>query len=245
VCTVSWLPGPGGYLLCFNRDENRARRIGVAPTLREIEGLQVLAPTDADAGGTWIGVNGAGLSLGVANLYGQDVPAPVDPISRGRLVLDLLRYRRIEEVTDALKRVPLERYRPFTLIGAEPGAAARLWSWNGRTITAESRREPGLLVASSAVDQAVAVAARRALFQEAEAEGPLTPDRLTALHSSHRPERGGRSICMHRVDASTVSLTRIEVTTDRIAIAYAAGPPCHTTLGPPLVALRQSVRAGV
>jgi hypothetical protein len=50
---------------------------------------------------------------------------------------------------------------------------------------------------------------------------------------------------MHRTDACTVSLSRIEVTTDRIAIAYAAGSPCHTPLGLPLTALRQSVRAGV
>jgi uncharacterized protein with NRDE domain len=245
VCTVSWLPGPGGYLLCFNRDENRARRAGLPPTLREIDGLQVLAPTDADAGGTWLGVNGAGLSVGVANLYGQSVPAPEEPISRGRLVLDLLRYRRLNEVAEVLKGVPLEHYRPFTLIGAEPGAAAQLWSWNGRMMSVETRPESGLLVASSAVDQAGAVAARRALFQEAEAEGPLTPERLSALHASHRPERGGRSICMHRVDASTVSFTRVEVTTDRIAISYAPGPPCHTRLGTPLVTLRQNVRVGV
>lgn len=245
MCTVSWLPGPGGYLLCFNRDENRARQPGLPPTLREIDGLQLLAPTDADAGGTWTGVNAVGLSLGLANLYGQPAPPPTNPISRGLLVLELLGLRRVEAVAGALKSVALDRYRPFTLLGVEPDQPASLWQWNGRELTARSQAEPGLLLTSSAVDQAGAEAARRALFAEAIAAGQLTPAGLTALHTSHLPERGGRSVCMHRVDARTVSLTRIEVTTDRIAMACSAGPPCYTSLAAPIVAFRQHIRSGV
>lgn len=242
MCTVSWLPGPGGYLLCFNRDENRARRPGLPPTRREHDGLEILAPTDADAGGTWLGVNAAGVAVGLANLYGQSAPLPADPVSRGLLVLDLLERRSLDEVAKQLSATSLDRYRPFTIIGVVPGAGARLWTWNGRTMAAGTVSEPGLLITSSAVDQAGAALSRARVFREAAAAG-LSPELLTDLHRSHLPERGGQSVCMHRTDACTVSLSRVEVTTDRIAMAYAAGAPCHTRLDLPLTALRQSLRS--
>ncbi len=242
MCTVSWLPGPGGYLLCFTRDESRTRQPGEPPTRREVAGLEILAPTDADAGGSWIGVNAGGAALGLANRYGPKTPPPKDPISRGLLVLELLERSTLDEIEAHLKRVDLARFRPFTLIGTEPDAPARLWSWSGTEAGSSLISSPGLLITSSAVDQEGAEAARRALFLDAARDPGLSREVLIDLHRSHRPERGGHSVCMHRTDASTVSLTTIEVTTDRIAIAYSAGPPCITPLGPPLTALRRSVR---
>ncbi|HTO72595.1 MAG TPA: NRDE family protein [Gemmatimonadales bacterium] len=239
---MSWLPGPGGYLLCFNRDESRTRGPGLPPSWREVRGLEILAPTDSDAGGSWIGVNAAGVALGLANRYGPKTPAPINPISRGLLVLQLLELATLGEVDAELGRAELKRYRPFTLIAAEPGAPAGLWSWSGTESTMSRIAEPGLLITSSAVDQEGAEAARRALFLDAARDPGLSKEILIDLHRSHRPERGGHSICMHRTDACTVSLTTIEVTTDLVTIAHAPGSPCITPLGPPLTALRRSVR---
>jgi uncharacterized protein with NRDE domain len=242
VCTISWLPGPGGYLLCFNRDENRARRPGLPPALEHSNGLDLLAPTDADAGGTWIGVNSAGVTVCLANLYGQASRPPLAPISRGVLVRQLITLAHLGQVEDALGSTSLEVYRPFTIVAVEPDRPARIWGWNGEQRQARTQSEPGLLVTSSAVDQSGAELERRRQFAELLSGDQLSAAALTALHASHRPVRGGHSICMHRTDAQTVSLTRVEVTTDTIAMAYSDGSPCHTPLGTPLMAMRRELR---
>jgi len=243
VCTVSWLPGPGGYLLCFNRDENRARRPGLSPSLIRITGIDILAPTDADAGGTWIGVNSAGVTVCLANLYAQTSPPPTAPVSRGVLVRQLITLPDLGRVEEALTSISLDVYPPFVLVTVAPGSPARIWSWNGVRRQARTQSEPGLLVTSSAVDQPGVEAVRRRQFDQLTESGGLSPASLTALHQSHTPVRGGHSICMHRTDAQTVSLTRVEVTTDTIAMAYSDGSPCHTPLAAPLMAMRQSLRS--
>lgn len=243
MCTVSWLPGPGGYLLCFNRDENRTRRPGLPPTIRRVHGLDIVAPTDADAGGTWIGVNSAGLTVCLANLYGTTSPIPAEPISRGQLVLGLAGERSLSEVARHLREIDFTRYRPFTLIAAQPDLPAQLWRWDGTAVSDRRHDEPGILVTSSAVDQDPVEASRRREYAAMFADGPLTTSRLSEFHSSHRPARGGLSVCMHRPDAQTVSLTRVEVTTDTIAMAYSDGSPCLIPLASPRMAMRDSLRA--
>src|SRR5262245_8061057 len=74
--TVSWTPTREGYALRFNRDERRTRGPGLPPGMMEGDGVRFLAPTDADAGGTWIGVNQFGLTVGLLNRYHE---APHDP----------------------------------------------------------------------------------------------------------------------------------------------------------------------
>jgi hypothetical protein len=52
-------------------------------------------------------------------------------------------------------------------------------------------------------------------------------DWLRALHSSHLPERGPYSTCMHRSDAATVSYSEVEVQKKTSALRYHDGPPCQ------------------
>jgi uncharacterized protein with NRDE domain len=236
MCTASWLPGRDGYLLCFNRDESRARLPGRPPSVRTANGRQLIAPADGNHGGTWIGVNDAGLTVALANRY--QVPRPPLPegrISRGLLVVELLGLGSLPALAAALADRRLGVFEPFTLVGVERDAPAQLWSWDGMVLEGWHQEEPGLLLASSAADQANAVAARRDTFTAAAASGPLTAATLAALHASHRPSRGPLSICMHRDDASTVSFTLVTVAGGRIALAHANGPPCVTPLAPPLL----------
>src|SRR5262245_13352656 len=96
MCTASWLIAPEGFELFFNRDESRRRGRARPPERIELEGVRALAPVDADAGGTWIGVNQFGFALGLLNAW--DARETVDePRSRGLLVRALLAARGTEE----------------------------------------------------------------------------------------------------------------------------------------------------
>ena len=47
-----------------------------------------------------------------------------------------------------------------------------------------------------------------------------------AFHSSHEPQCGATSVCMHREDARTVSLSEITSSRGQVQFRYFDGPPC-------------------
>jgi len=237
MCTVSWLPGTDGYLLCFNRDERFTRAPALPPGLLVHDGVRVLAPRDGDAGGTWFAVNEFGLGLGLLNRY--RVPGyqpPVEPRSRGLLVLDLVSARGQVEAVTRLDPKILARTQPFTLIAAEPGRPAAVAAWDGSELVVGHQAEPGMLRTSSSVTEPDVAASRRALFAAA---APYTPASLAALHRSHLPERGRRSVCMHREDAETQSYSEASVETGQVTLRHVPDAPCRGSALPLLTLSRR------
>lgn len=233
MCTLSWVPLPEehGYALAMNRDERRTRVRGIPPTAELIKGVRVMLPRDPEAGGTWVSVNALGLSLALLNRY-EDTPHDDAGVytSRGLLVRSLAHLAELSLVRDSLNSGRLSDYRAFTLACVSPGSSPHLFEWNGRNLDCTVVEAPGLVRASSGSDQTRAEQERGALFREAaQEEWGLTPARLEALHRSHRPVRGPFSICMHRDEAETVSLSLITVSQRQILFRYVDGSPGETS----------------
>ena len=222
MCTLSFRLEPDGFELWFSRDERRSRTPARPPAVSRAAATRFLAPRDPEGGGTWLSVNQHGLALALLNDYASQVRG-VDFESRGRLVLELADARGPREAERRLAVRPLARFRPFELALFAPGEPVTRFAWNGRELAAE-RGAPGPF-ASSALAHAEARAARRARFAE------LGSAALERFHREHAPARGALSACMHRADAKTVSLARVRVTRERVAMAYAAGSPCRTRFG--------------
>ncbi|NNG16071.1 MAG: hypothetical protein HKM89_06280 [Gemmatimonadales bacterium] len=241
VCTLSWLPEGEAYSIWFNRDERITRKPATSPFRHERAGISYLAPTDGEAGGTWIGVNAFGVTVCLANRY--RVPRPPPPrhrVSRGLLVESVLGLPAQSAVAAAVEQAALEQYEPFTLGVFEPYALPLLLAWDGERLTPDRPVDPGggLLLTSSAVDQAHVVESRRGVQAQLLAEEPLSATLLERLHASHEPERSGVSICMHRHDAQTQSLSRIDVGNDIIRFRYTPGSPCTVRAEPSLTLAR-------
>jgi hypothetical protein len=227
MCTVSWLPGVGGYTLFFNRDERLTRASSLPPSLREGDGVRFVAPLDGESGGTWIAVNEFGVTVSLLNRYGDPTaPPPAHPVSRGRLVLVLAAAADQAELEARLSRVDLSAFQPFTLVAAAAGCSAWLAAWNGRALHLMRHSAPGLILTSSAFDEPAVAASRRLVFAQGLAAG-ITAERLAALHRSHLPAPGPFSICMHRGDAETQSLSRITVTEREVRFAHVPDAPCR------------------
>jgi len=47
------------------------------------------------------------------------------------------------------------------------------------------------------------------------------------LHQSHYPQKGAYSICMHRDDATTVSLSHLFINQNQVIFNYHNGSPCE------------------
>jgi len=228
VCTASWLARPDGFELFFNRDESRRRQRALPPRLLEVEGTRYLAPIDADAGGTWLGVNEHGLAVGVLNAWESEFEPRPPVVSRGALVRELLAAGTPAEVEERLGGRDLTVFRGFRLAVFAPAEPPRVLAWTGSELRGEPVRMP---LASSSRGAEQAHAARRRVLERMSAGGEPDAGLLEAFHRSHEPERGVWSPCMHREEASTVSASHVRVGAAEVAFRYADGPPCRASFG--------------
>lgn len=235
MCTVSWFTSSNGFELFSNRDERRTRGRELPPREYELDGVRYLAPRDSEAGGTWITVNEFGVALCVLNHYqAKDRVAADAAKSRGLLVRELADCETLDELDARTPAADLACYRGFRLIGLEPGRDSLLIEWDGEARTRTAAVAAPLV--SSSVDPLDARAARLAAF---EGVAPNTDAHL-AYHASHANGPGPLSVCMHRSDAETRSLTHVVVSGGDVALRHAPGSPCVTPLGADLRLVRRA-----
>lgn len=124
MCTLAMVvPPPGGVLqVAANRDE-WLKRPAATPAVWP-EGW--LAPKDLEAGGTWLGLNPAGLFVGVTNRAGS--PPVLGRRSRGLLVLDALRAVDARSLHRQLAALLPEQHNGFHLAYADGQVAGVTWS---------------------------------------------------------------------------------------------------------------------
>lgn len=226
MCTLTWTRRGDEFELFFNRDELKTRRPALPPAVHERDGVAYLAPTDADAGGTWLGVNEYGLAVGLLNGWRRSDLREGDFTSRGSLVAELLGAATSREVGARLLARELVEFRSFTLMAFQPGEQALRATWDGEELDVERLSDFDQPISSSSRDPEGAHNRRRLLF-EGLANGALpTPEQLEAFHADHDGGPSASSPCMHRDDAHTVSYTRIRVGPEAVELSYHGGPPC-------------------
>ncbi len=233
MCTVTWQTQPGGYRLLFNRDEKHSRPPALPPQRIERDGWVALMPIDAKAGGSWLSVNARGLSFCLINNYGAEQVAHSDRApSHGRLAAELVQAETPEQARALLLGMQPESFNPFDFFIFDALGNPRQISWDGRAII---ESVPALPYAFSAgFDTPGVTRVRGALHDQWLAEGRDLLD----YHRSHLPQRGSHSVCMHRQDAGTQSLSAVQVTVDQVCFTYWPGPPCVTQALPTLTLAR-------
>lgn len=216
-------------VLAANRDEYLDRP-AVPPALLDVEGTPVAAPLDLRAGGTWLGVNGAGLFAGLTNRPTRS-PDP-DRRSRGMLVLDALKAPSAAAAADRLSAIPRASYNPFNLVLADRAQAFLLsYEDTGRL----EALAPGAHVVGNADPNAADVPKVARLRRRAEALASLPSeqviDGLGAICRGH--DGGGGPLddtCIHTTVYGTRSgtLLRLGAAPGDGALRFADGPPCRT-----------------
>lgn len=237
MCTVTWLQQDDGYEVFCNRDELKTRKPALPPREKESNGVRYLAPVDADAGGSWIGVNEFGLTLCLVNHYpithNEHKSPPSDVInlkeycSRGLLLTELLESFSPEAVATKLEHETIAQYRSFILLAFGLHAPPRMFVWDEKAMHSERIHANALPITSSSFKTAAVIAARQREYREKfSSTRNLSAEQLASFHRSHSPERGAYSICMHRADAETVSFTRVRLTMTEAELQYSPHAPC-------------------
>lgn len=232
MCTVTFVPRQGGYGVGMNRDEQRTRVPGVFPGVPSLGGssgtCDVIGPSEP-TGGRWTVSNARGVTLALLNWYAQRGPELDAPRSRGELVTCLAGVGTLAEAEDEIRETDLERFRPFRLVaffGREK--MIREWRWNGTEPMIRDHGWSPQIWASSGYDETGAQENRVTQFRAWLGRGALEDwAGLEGFHRSHEPERGALSVCMHRDEAATVSLTMFQIESRRVTMDYWGGAPCQ------------------
>jgi len=227
MCSVSFLPHSPGFYVGMNRDESLVRPVAHPPKPRRKGGRATLYPTEP-AGGSWVGVNDAGLALALINWYAVARVPGGGCVSRGMVVPSLLGAGKSEEIRTGLECLPLAKMAPFRLIALAPRERfVAEFRWNQRTLDEVRYEWEPRHWFSSGYDEPRAQEVRGEVAREAWREpGAGRLPWLRRLHASHAPARGPFCFCMHRREAATVSYSEIVVTSCTAMMRYFDGPPC-------------------
>jgi uncharacterized protein with NRDE domain len=214
-------------VIAANRDEYLDRP-AEGPALRRVGPRTVVAPRDARAGGTWLGLNDAGLFAGITNRPSRG-PDPTRR-SRGLLVADALACETAAEAAALLARLPAGAYNPFNLFVTDGREAfAAVYEKAPRV----SALAPGAHVIGNVDPDArdVPKVARLLAAAERVAEGPalLALDALAAVCRTHGAGLPLDDTCIHAGGYGTRSSTLLRRGTDPQAdeLRFADGPPCQ------------------
>jgi uncharacterized protein with NRDE domain len=203
--------------------------------------VRFISPIDPDGGGTWLGVNEFGVTVGLLNFYSAEATyAPVSGarVSRGILVMSLLDSGSLEVVTERLERINRQQYMPFILFAIEDATKVAYWRWDGRELL--RRTNPDIPLTTSGFQPEEVISFRRQLLNEAlEEHGAVSRDALFAFHAHHDSESPTFSVSMEREEARTVSFTEIYVGAREISYGYTDGFPAHGTRFAPLTLARR------
>jgi uncharacterized protein with NRDE domain len=233
MCTMTWFVEPGGYQLFFNRDERKSRRRAELPTCQTNSGVQYLSPTDADAGGTWIAVNQFGVTVCLLNHYQfEQIETYKNWTSRGEIVRLFASISSLATAEQLFASLELDDYRAFRMFIIDHHGANRLCVWDGHSARIE--RDLKTPKSSSSVDAKHVKLVRKELFAKLNLVDSKRVDDYINYHASHLPSRSKESVCMHRDDAGTVSLSHVSVSSKGISFRYADGAPCEALMGPVL-----------
>jgi hypothetical protein len=178
--------------------------------MRSLERNRAIWPTDSEAGGTWVGASESGLSLALLNVnLGKHEPPSSGVRTRGELIPRLIEESSVADVATELRKMPLDRYRPFRLVamGREGVIDAR---WDRRLLVETARRlEPACFVSSGLGDHFVEP---RLMLFESMVRGVFPSTSVQdAYHRHVWPGHEHVSVMMSRENARTTSVTTIEM----------------------------------
>ena len=213
MCTVTVVPDGRGVRLVCNRDEQRTRPAASPPQIHALGARRAVFPLDPQGGGTWIGVNDAGLVVALLNRQPSAVGPDLPKRSRGLIVRQLLHLGSLPAVAAAIGTIDPCGFAAFEIV-----------TWHDRhvAIAASNGTEPirisqrpldaPLLFTSSSLGDALVASPRRRLFQrmvDRSRDGWLKGQ--ARFHDHQWASRPEISVRMERPDALTVSRTTVDV----------------------------------
>lgn len=214
-------------LVGANRDEVLSRP-ATPPDIRTDGPIPYLAPRDQRAGGTWIGLNAAGVFAAITNRFGP--PSDPDRQSRGELVPLALQHDSAAAAAERLERVDATDYNGFHLIVADD-ESAHVTVGDG-ALSTTTDLDPGFTVLTErsfgAADNVRKRRVRSALL-ECDPDDVDLDDLRERLTRCDPGSMDAVCISLDGIDYGTRSSTLIRRGPDETEFHHADGPPCDAS----------------
>jgi len=232
VCTLlvasrAWSGLP--LVVAANRDEMLARPAAV-PAAGQSGQRRIFAPRDLAEGGTWLGINDAGLFCALTNRFAQ--VRERGRRSRGQLVLDALSHSNRAAAAEWAAALPADRFNPFHLLLADRGGAEVVWH-DGERLQRHSL-PPGLHTLSerslgagpSQREQDLLADCRR--LEQSPAPSDADLQRLLARHHPQSFEGLCVHLPEHEYGTRSATVLSLGEAPGDLRFWHADGPPCVT-----------------
>jgi hypothetical protein len=199
--------------------------------LQVIGDRRVVMPIDPVGKGTWIAVNDRGLVFALLNQYAPaplklsaerpaQAPAQAPVESRGRIIPGLAASASVTEALTLAQALDPARYKAFRLLVADRDQLLECWPEAGRLVHRRSLLQGPVMRTSSAVGDAIVAGPRGALFRHIMSSGRDPRAAQDAFHRHQWPGLEHISVRMKRADATTVSVTVIEIGREAASMVY-------------------------
>ncbi len=217
MCTLTYLPVPGGFAMVSSRDEMKGRGAMLEPIQDEFR--KAIYPVDERSGGTWLLTSSKGFSLNLLN-GGHERHDRKESYRHSRGLIPLM-FAEAGSLNAFLDRFDPMGLEPFTLVVVEhsPLRVMQL-VWTGTRLDVEERpvHEPAIWSSTTLYD--ARMREQRAAWFASFLEGPLQGTPLEALLRFHTDGGVGQAslgerIRMRRANGpETVCLAGVEHDTD-------------------------------
>jgi hypothetical protein len=225
MCTVTVVPRAGGVRVLCNRDEQRTRPLALPPRIHDLGERRAVFPLDPQGGGTWIGVNDAGVVVALLNANPTTRTTGTEAgRSRGHIVRDLLQCESLRRAMAVAENLDPRAFEPFRVVIVHDNRVAVAASHRSASIRCrESPLDRPLLFTSSSLGDVLVTAPRQRLFERLVVRnraGWLAGQ--TRFHQHRWRQRPDISVRMERRDALTVSRTTVDITHRERRVLYEA-----------------------
>lgn len=221
MCTVTFIPQSNqDFILTSNRDEAPGRKT-LSPEIYTEDGVQLLYPKDAVAGGTWIGASDKNRVITLMNggFVAHDRKSFYRK-SRGLVVLDLLKCEHIKEEIQNYDFTDIE---PFTVILVDWKVDLRLFQlvWDGAEYHFSEQPLVPNIWSSSPLYPENLKKKRQQWFSEFlfETVKP-TEEEILGFHKTGGDGNLNENLVMDRDFVKTKSITQIERHGTRVEMRY-------------------------
>src|SRR5262245_17944027 len=173
MCTVSVVPHRDGLRVMANRDERLDRAAALPPAIHTCGSRAATMPIDPEGGGSWIGVNDAGLVAAMLNRSperralhhcGSDGGRAFQA-SRGSIVPIALRCESLTDAVESVCRLDATQYRPFRLVLVQNDRIALIAGNTREPVHAAGTLDGPCMFTSSSLGDVLVETPRRRLFE--------------------------------------------------------------------------------
>lgn len=220
MCTVTYIPKENNtFILTSNRDEAIGRTT-LLPSFYDIDGVKMLFPKDAVAGGTWIGISEKSRMICLLNGgFVNHVKVQDYKMSRGIVVKELL---KAEDLSKAINDFDYSGIEPFTIIGIDWSGDLKttelVWDGYKAHITVLDK-EPKIWSSSTLYDASMKEK-RCNWFVDFSKTTDWSAQSLFSFHTEAGDGDPNTDLQINRGQLKTVSVTQIKKVDSVCSMAY-------------------------